>query len=51
MQIERDSQKLDTCEEEKDMGITFDPTLRFDKQINVMTTLIQTVGPTVLVFI
>ena len=37
MQIEKEKQKLDTCEEEKDLGITFDPKLNFDLHISNVT--------------
>ena len=34
MKIENERQKLDTCSEEKDLGITFDSNLSFDIHIN-----------------
>ena len=37
MQIEKEKQKLDPCEEEKDLGITFDPKLNFDSHISNIT--------------
>ena len=37
MKIEENSKKLDTCEEEKDLGITFDSNLNFDKHIHNIT--------------
>ena len=37
MKIEDCQQKLETCEEEKDLGITFDSNLNFDKHISNVT--------------
>ena len=37
MQIEQEKQKLEACEEEKDLGITFDPKLNFDAHISNIT--------------
>ena len=37
MRIEKDKQKLESCEEEKDLGITFDPKLNFDIHISNIT--------------
>ena len=37
MKIEDSKQELDKCKEEKDLGITFDPTLNFDIHINNIT--------------
>ena len=37
MKIENENQKIDTCKEEKDLGITFDENLNFDLHINNIT--------------
>ena len=37
MKIENEKQKLETCTEEKDLGITFDENLRFDIHIDNIT--------------
>ena len=37
MKIENDNQKLETCQEEKDLGITFDNNLNFDLHITNIT--------------
>ena len=37
MKIVDEKQKLETCTEEKDLGITFDENLRFDSHINNIT--------------
>ena len=37
MKIENDQQKIESCEEEKDLGITFDSNLSFDKHITNIT--------------
>ena len=37
MKIENENQRIETCEEEKDLGITFDSNLTFDKHISNIT--------------
>ena len=37
MKIENDNQRIETCEEEKDLGITFDSNLTFDRHISNIT--------------
>ena len=37
MKIENEKQKIETCSEEKDLGITFDSNLNFDVHINNIT--------------
>ena len=37
MKIEKEKQRLNPCEEEKDLGITFEPNLSFDKHISNIT--------------
>ena len=45
MKIEDNLQKLETCEEEKDLGITFDTNLKFDQHIsNIVKKANQMLG-------
>ena len=37
MKIEKEKQKLETCDKEKDLGITYDPNLNFDNHISNIT--------------